>query len=99
MNAFFSFHQRVAVTSMSGAHVRYVHRALASAMVTGGSARVDAFGTGRIRAVTLNRPSTAFAERIGNSSPPLLGGVKFTRWRRLDDSGTRVIEFHPRSFW
>jgi hypothetical protein len=91
-----AFHQRVAVMSSSGLHLRYVHAAMATALVTNGDAQPET-RAGRVRAVTLARPAQYHAERIGEPSAPSLGGVKFTRWRRLEESGTRVIEHHPRS--
>jgi hypothetical protein len=96
----FAFHQRVAVMSSGGQHLRYVHGAMASAMVVGGAARVDVVGSGRIRAVVLDRPAETHATRIG---PPTagadLGGVRFYRSRRLDESASRVFEHHPRCLW
>lgn len=92
-----AFHQRVAVMSSSGLHLRYVHSAMATALVTSGAAQFPKASAGRVRAVTLARPAQSHAERIGEPSAPSLGGVKFTRWRRLDESGTRIIEHHPRS--
>ena len=85
--------------SAGGAHLRYVPGAMATAMVSGGAARVDTPGIGRIRSVILSRPAESFAQRIGEASEPSLGGVKFYRWRRLDDSATRIIEHHPRCYW
>jgi len=91
------YHQRVAVLSSSGIHLRYVHAAMAAALVMSGTAHAPAASAGRARSITLARPAESHAERIGEPSAPSLGGVKFTRWRRLEESGTRVIEHHPRA--
>jgi len=89
-----AFHQRVAVVSATGNHLRYVPGAMAGAMVLGGAARADVSGGGRIRAIVLARPADTHAQRIGPASDPAIGGVKFYRWRRLDTA--RIIEHHPR---
>jgi hypothetical protein len=44
-------------------------------------------------------PASTHAARIGGASPPTLGGVKFTRWEKLDNCAKRVIRHHPRCFW
>jgi hypothetical protein len=92
-----AFHQRVALMNSTGQHVRYVPGAMAHAMVLGGAAHLEDTA-GRVRAVTLARPAASFARTIG---PPTEGGmsVRFTRWRRLDESAARVIEHHPRCLY
>jgi hypothetical protein len=92
------FHQRVAITTSSGQHIRYVPRAFADAMVAGGAAEPDV-SVGRIRTVVLVRTATSFAERIGEPTGLGVGGVKFYRWRRLDESASRVFEHHPRCMY
>lgn len=94
----FAFHQRVAIVSSRGDHIRYVHRAMASALVVGGSAQAESNG-GRIKAITLSRTAESYAHRIGEPTPSGFGGVKFTRWTRLDESAVRVIEHHPRCLY
>jgi hypothetical protein len=77
-----------------GQHLRYVPSALASAMVTSGAALPDT-SAGRIRNVVLVSTAATSAVRIGEPSGPSLG-VRFTRYRRLDASASRIIEHHPR---
>jgi hypothetical protein len=89
-----AFHSRVAITSMMGQHIRYVPSALASAMIRSGAALPDQ-AAGRIRTVVLVSTASMSAVRIGEPSQPSLG-VRFTRWRRLDESASRIIEHHPR---
>jgi hypothetical protein len=67
---------------------------MATALVSGGAALPET-NTGRVKSIMLARPPQL--QLIGEPSTPSLGGVKFTRWRRLEESGTRVIEHHPRS--
>jgi hypothetical protein len=89
-----AFHQRVAITSSGGQHIRYVPAAIAGAMVAGGAAMADA-SAGRIRSVVLVRTAASFATPVG---PPSFAGigVRFYRWQRLDESASRVVEHHPR---
>ena len=94
-----AFHQRVAIVSVSGQHIRHVPAAFAGAMVTGGAARIDQPQCGRIRSVILDRPASSHAVRIGAPAAPVLGGVKFYRWSRLDESASRIIEHHPRCLY
>jgi hypothetical protein len=91
------FHQRVALMSHAGDHIRYVPSALASALVTGGAARADG-SAGRVRSVVLARSAESQAQRIG---PPTDGGLsqRFYRWTRLDESASRIIEHHPRCMY
>lgn len=91
-----AYSARVACLSNCGRHVRSVTPRVAAALVESGSAIVPP-GGGKIREVHLVRTAATYAERIG---PPSLGfcfGVRLTRWRRLEESGSRVIEHHPRS--
>jgi hypothetical protein len=90
----YTYLPRVALTSITGDHIRYVPGALAGAMVAGGSAL--AVGPGKVRTVALVGVASTLAHRIGEPSPPTPGGTKFYRWRRLDASASRIIEHHPR---
>ncbi len=88
-----SFYPRVAITTTAGSHIRYIPGTLAQALVLGGSATAR---PGKVREVALVSAASTHAHRIGEPSEPSPGGVKFTRWRRLDVSASRVIEHHPR---
>jgi len=92
-----AFHQRVAVVSTRGDHIRYVHGAMATALVSSGAASRDV-GEGRVRQITL-QPTEFYAQRIGNPTGSSFGGVRFTRWTRLDASAVRVLEHHPRCLY
>jgi hypothetical protein len=89
-----AFHPRIAVVTGAGNHLRYVHRSLAHAMVDAGSA-APVETSGRIRAVALSRPASAFAQRTGPPTAAGLCAVRFTRRVRLD-SGASIVEHHPR---
>lgn len=91
-----SFCPRVAITTAAGSHIRYIPGTMAQALVMGGSATAN---PGKVREVVLVSAASTHAHRIGEPSEPSLGGVKFTRWRRLDASASRVIEHHPRCLW
>jgi hypothetical protein len=88
------FYPRVSLISSEGEHIRYVPGPLAQALVQGGSATKTApETTGKIRSVTLAQNP---AIRIGEPTQSTSMSVRFTRWRRLDVSGTRIVEHHPR---
>lgn len=89
-----NYFPRVAVLGSSGLPIRRVHASLAQAMVAAGAASAVP-SRGRISEVTLSRPAAGYAEPDGPATGTALGGTKFTRWVCLD-SGTRVIEHHPR---
>lgn len=89
---------RVAIVNASGVPLRHVHGDTAQALV-GAGVVVPRLTSGRVREVVLANPASSYAQRIGEPSPPIVGGTKFTRWRRLDESATRVIEHHPRCLW
>ncbi len=89
------FHHKVQLLAADDRHIRYVPGALARSMVESGAASV-ANRNGKVRAVKL--VETGALIRIGEPSAPSLG-VRFTRWVRLDASGTRVIEHHPRCLY
>ena len=91
------FHNRVAIQTIAGNHLRYVPGSLAQAMVAAGSA-LPAPASGKIRAVAIARPASTCAIRIGEPSAPSFG-VRFHRWVRLDESASRIVEYHPRSWW
>lgn len=92
------FHQRVALQRSGGEHLRFVPGNLARALVSGGNARVPDSG-GKVRSISLISSASSVAEIIGPPTGSVLGGVRFTRYARLDGPGIRVIEFHPRSFY
>jgi hypothetical protein len=93
----FAFHQRVAVVSSRGDHIRYVHSAMATALVSGGAAQQPDPTGGRVRSITL--ACSPVLQRIGEPTGSSFGGVKFTRWKRLDESAVRIIEHHPRCLY
>lgn len=89
-----SFTSKVAVLNHRGDHVRHVPAALASALIAAGT--VVAHPTrGRIRAVTLVRSAATHAVRIGDPTGTATG-VRFYRWAHLPESGSRIVEHHPR---
>jgi hypothetical protein len=92
------FHSRVALVTTEGFPLRHLPCALAAAMVDAGSAAIRP-STGRVREIVLTRPASAFAERVGPAGGSPLGGTRFWRWTRLNESGTRVIEHHPRALY
>ena len=91
------FSTKVAILGFSGAAIRHVPGAMASAMVTSGAAAIHTLG-GRVREVRLLRTAASMTERTGEPSG-LPFGTKFTRWEYLPESGARVIEHHPRCVW
>lgn len=93
-----NYHSRVTIVNTSGFPVRHVPAAFAHALVAAGSAAPNP-SAGRIREVRLTKPASAYAERTGEATGNALGGTRFTRWVRLDQSGTRVIEHHPRALY
>jgi hypothetical protein len=92
------YFSRVAILGADAQPLRYISAGAARVMVSSGiaSPRVTA---GRVRELVLVSPASACAERIGPPSPPSLGGVKFHRWTRLEQSGSRIVEHHPRCLW
>src|SRR5690349_15263895 len=92
-----TYQPRVAIVNSAGEHVRYVTAAMASAMVAVGAAAPQT-GGGRVRAVSLTRPASTFAERIGEPTGRATG-VRFYRWVHLEQSAARVVEHHPRCLW
>jgi hypothetical protein len=93
-----SYHSRVAVLGNNGDHLRYVTAGMAREMVRGGVAEARQ-SSGKVREVSISRPAATHATRIGEPSPPSLGGVRFVRWVHLEESSTRVIEHHPRCLY
>lgn len=92
------FHPKVSVINSNGDHLRSVPSAFAAALVKAGHAAP--VGVGRVRSVTLTRPASTCAHRIGEAN--LTGGVsgvKFWRYSYLPESGARVVEHHPRCTW
>ena len=91
------FSPRVSLISSSGDHIRYVPGPLAQALVLGGNAvKTAPDGAGRVRSVTLAQSP---AIRIGDPTAGMHTGVRFTRWVRLNDSATRIVEHHPRCLY
>jgi hypothetical protein len=90
-----NYHTRVALTNGHGAHVRYLPENLARALVTAGSAAA-APTTGRVRSIVLSRTASTSAERTGPPGEGRATGVRFYRWTHLEQSGTRIVEHHPR---
>jgi hypothetical protein len=85
------------VTS-TGDHLRYVPGALAREMVNAGAAEV-ANCSGRVRAVRLVATASSHATRIGEPTPGISFGVRFTRLERLDNSAARVYQHHARCLY
>jgi hypothetical protein len=77
---------------------RHVHREAARLLVSTGIAEPRPTA-GRVREIVLITPASISAKRVGPPSPPSLGGVRFTRWRNLDESAVRILEHHPRCLW
>ena len=89
---------RVAIVGANFELLRHVPREAACILVSSGVAAPRPTA-GRVREIVLVSPASVCAERVGPPSPPSLGGVKFTRWRNLDDSAVRIFEHHPRCLW
>ncbi len=92
-----AFAPKVEVLNANGFHVRWVHAALARAIVDGGTATVIA-GNGRVRSVRLLQTAATHALRVGDPTPGAMFGVRFWRRERLPESGAVIFEHHPRSF-
>jgi hypothetical protein len=92
------FHKSVAVLNPNGDTLRHIPSSLAHSMVNAGMAHVRET-RGRIREIVLSQPASSYAQRIGCATAASLGGVRFTRWSRLDGSGARIIEHHPRCMY
>jgi hypothetical protein len=92
-----SFHSKISILA-GGNHLRYVPAAFAQALVAGGAATPQDT-VGRIRAVTLTRPASTHAQRIGPPSDARGMGVRFFRVRALPESGALIYEHHPRCCW
>ena len=93
------FAGRVEVVNASGAHIRWVHRSLAAAMVAANIARPVENNLGRDRSVVLCRPASLCAQCIGPPGDGRATGVRFTRIVRLDASASRIVEHHPRALY
>lgn len=93
-----TYRPKVAILNPAGDHVRFVHRALAGALVEAGTATPSPIN-GRIREIALIETAATHAQRIGPPTGAALTGTRFTRWARLDDSSARVVEHHPRCLW
>jgi hypothetical protein len=82
---------------MAGNHLRWVPSAVASTMVSGGQAAI-AEGNGKIRSIRLIEAASTHAKRIGEPEARVPLNTRFTRRVRLENSASRVWEFHPRAF-
>jgi hypothetical protein len=91
-----TYHSRIAVENAQGVHVRFIPRALAEAMIRGGSATPQK-SVGKIRVIVLVRTAATSAHRVGDATPGHSFGVRFTRWITIGQS--RVIEHHPRCLY
>lgn len=67
---------------------------MARSLVDAGNAQINS--PGRVKAVSLTESAATSAQRIGEPTGRA-AGVRFTRWEHLDESGTRVVQHHPRS--
>ena len=93
-----AYHSRVAVLNGNGDAIYHVHAELAQELVTRNVATIEPT-RGRVRAVRLAQPAATHARRVGDPTPPEANGVRFYRWIHLEQSGTRVVEHHPRCFY
>ncbi len=80
----------------TGMHIRFLPGAVAQSMVSSGAALAPA-ASGKVREISLVQ-SAAHLQRIGNADGRATG-IRFYRWRRLDESASRIVEHHPRSLW
>ena len=90
------FATKVELQSQQGAHVRWVPGTLASEMVRAGAAEIASMN-GRVKTIRLVTAASTHAERTGPPTAMLPLNTRFTRWIHLEESGTRIIEHHPRS--
>jgi hypothetical protein len=77
--------------------VRYLAGAHAAELVAACAAAIHN-ENGRVRSIKLLETAASHAVRIGEASAGRPGGVRFYRWVYLEQSGARIVEFHPRSF-
>jgi hypothetical protein len=91
------FAPKVELLDSSAQHVRYVHGELARAMVAAGSAAIENMN-GKVKSVRLIQTAAGYAHRIGEPSPPGIGGTRFVRRVRSENHAFVWWEFHPRSF-
>jgi hypothetical protein len=90
------FAVKTELVTSAGDHVRYVPAELARALVAAGYAEIHN-ANGKVKAIRLLTAATTHACRIGDASVPMgPPACRFTRWVRLEQSATRVIEHHPR---
>lgn len=90
------YHRRIALSDSQGCVIRYLPPAEAARLVDLGSAAPKST-TGRVREISLLRTAATSAARLGPATGRL-NGTPFHRWTRLEDSGLRVLEHHPRAF-
>jgi hypothetical protein len=91
------FAPKTEILTASGEHLRFVPGELARAMVAAGSAAIEN-ANGKIRSVRLIQTAASHAHRIGEPTPPGIGGTKFVRRVRSENHAFVWWEFHPRSF-
>ena len=92
------YHPKVAVQNHRGDVLRYVPAAFAQSLVDAGTVTAER-SAGRTRAVVLAKPASTFAHRIGEPDGGRATGVRFHRWENLPESGTRIVQHHPRCLW
>jgi hypothetical protein len=90
------FAVKTELVDASGQHIRYLPAEFARVMVRAGHAAI-ANTNGKVRIIRLVTTASTCAKVIGPPSNGWSTGVRFTRWVRLEESATRVIEFQPRS--
>jgi hypothetical protein len=90
--------RKVALVTANGEHLRWVPAAFAAALVENNGAYASET-KGRCREIFIARPVSSYASRIGNASTGFPAGVRFHRWRRLDESASRIVEHHPRCLY
>jgi hypothetical protein len=81
---------------MRQASICYLPGPMARAMVAAGAAEIHN-ANGKVKAIWVVESASTHLCRIGDTTVPTRPpACRFTRWQRLDDSATRVIEHHPR---
>jgi hypothetical protein len=90
-----NYSPKVEILNARGETVRFVPGGFARSLVDAGALTPQP-GAGRIRSAVIQSTPEMHAERLG---PPTgrATGVRFTRWARLDESASRIVEHHPRA--
>jgi hypothetical protein len=91
------FAVKTELLTSNGQHIRYLPGPLARAMVDARSAEIGN-ANGKVKAIRLIATASSYAQIIGPPGDGRATGVRFTRWVRLEESATRFIEHHPRSW-